>query len=148
MIETVGRVISVSGSDRFIMGMPDTFFYGDSPYRLLSEADGIARLALWKIRPEQIGKLGQVKTSESTGEVIDVQDKNPNCTYEYSWGAMSFSRTAFDLADESMTTLGDIIPKLIETKNRVTSALIEGVYYDCGTPLEYYSMLANTVDND
>jgi hypothetical protein len=144
MIETVANVVGISGSERFVVGMPDTYFHGGDPYPILSESKDIACLALWKIREDQKGKLGQVKIDLSSGAVIDVQDKKPDCEYELSWGAMSFSRDGFDYADDKMTTIGDLIPRLIQAEFTVRGERIHGKYFDCGTPLEYYSMLSHT----
>ena len=151
MTETVRRVVELSSGKRFMMAMPDTYFFGELPYEYLSSSELPMSLACWKIRPEQFGKLGQVKFalhSEAVGEkegiVVSAEDKNPECTYEHSWGAMTFDRDVIDFALDEMPHTGYLIPRLLEKSIPVGGRVMNGEYFDCGTPAEYLSMLKRT----
>lgn len=146
MTETVRRVVEIGSSERFVMVMPDTFFFGEAPYKLLAEAQADLFLACWMIRKEQAGRLGQVdlvRTQANTRDWIvkESRDKDPNCHFPFSWGAMSFNRGLIDLTEDSMPHLGHVIEPAIRSGNSVRAAVMDGQYFDCGTPAEYLSML-------
>jgi NDP-sugar pyrophosphorylase family protein len=151
MTETVLRIAKISGADNFIMTMPDTLFSGDQPYEFLARKNSGMRLALWRIRDEQKGKLGQVKfersESDEEGVIVDSRDKDPNCDFAHSWGAMSFNRSVLDFADPVMPHTGYLIPELISAKIPIFGREMAGSYYDCGTPEEYVRMLTNEINS-
>lgn len=143
MTQTVLRLTSISGATRFVMVMPDTHFLGEQPYRYLSEATGDLNLACWEIRKEQRGKLGQVLIeSGPRGRVIESKDKDPNCEFRHSWGAMSFSRSTLEVADATMPHTGYFINPALAAGMSVEGSVLNGKYFDCGTPREYLEMLA------
>jgi hypothetical protein len=150
MTETVRRVVALSSGDRFVMVMPDTYFHGQAPYQHLVNSQDPMFLACWNIRPEQFGKLGQVEinyqdsmsgTESSHGFVVKSEDKNPNCRFPFSWGAMAFDRGLIELAKDEMPHTGYMIPKALEQEIPVGASVMEGEYFDCGTPTEYLAML-------
>lgn len=151
MTETVRRVVELSSGTRFIMVMPDTYFLGGLPYEYLAQSTSPMSLACWKIRPEQYGKLGQVLLSPSgltaqTGEykVTQSEDKNPDCRFEHSWGAMAFNREVMGFAKNEMPHTGYLLQPLLNSSIEVSAKVMKGDYFDCGTPSEYLSMLKRT----
>ena len=68
MSETVLRVLDVSSASHFSMFMPDTYCLGEQPYEFMIETSDLS-LALWRIRQEQMGKLGQVNLDDATGNL-------------------------------------------------------------------------------
>lgn len=142
MTETILRVAGISSATRFVMAMPDTSYSGEKPYEYLARSTAGMSLACWEIRPDQMGKLGQVKMeSMPVGRILEAEDKNPICNFPHAWGAMSFDRRLLELADKSMATIGDILPKLLDRGFEVTGRVMEGEYFDCGTPEEYIKLL-------
>lgn len=139
MTETVARVASLSSADRFIVAMPDTYFLGESPWALLASSSAPIHLSCWEIRPEQAGKLGQVLISD--GRVVDSRDKDPNCTYMHSWGALAFDREMLDYADLSFPHVGYLLKPALDDGRTITANVADGKYFDCGTPSEYLQML-------
>ena len=124
------------------MVMPDTYFFGEQPYEYLSNGTSEMDLACWKIRQEQHGKLGQVLIREiPEGAVLESRDKDPNCQWPHSWGAMGFNKSALAFADPEMPHTGYMIPHLLEAGVNVNAKVLDGVYFDCGTPREYLQML-------
>jgi len=143
MTETVVRLSGISGSSRFMMVMPDTFFYGEQPYQYLAEAKNPLNLACWPIRSEQAGKLGQVLIEGDgiLGRVTQSRDKDPECTFPHSWGAMSFERSVLRYAEVAMPHTGYLIPEAPKFNVSTGARVMDGRYFDCGTPKEYLQML-------
>ena len=142
MTETVMRVCSISGATRFLMVMPDTYFSGEQPYEYLSNETSEMNLACWAIRQEQLGKLGQVLIQDiPDGQVLESRDKDPRCEWPHSWGAMAFNRSAVSFAKPEMPHTGYMIPNLLESGVKVSAKVLDGSYFDCGTPREYLQML-------
>lgn len=140
MTQTVNRVLKVSSAAHFQLIMPDTYFHGDKPYQMLNSSPPVADLACWEIRPDQIGKLGQVDIS-TDGNVNDMQDKDPNCNYPNSWGALVFARKLMNFAQDSDPHTGYAMKSALSSGETMSANLVNGKYFDCGTPNEYLSML-------
>jgi NDP-sugar pyrophosphorylase family protein len=143
MTETILKVAAISSADDFMLCMPDTYFEGELPYQNLRELQGDLKLACWAIRPEQKGKLGQIlfESGNNTSRIIDSRDKDPGCTFDYSWGAMSFRRELLKIANPEMPHTGYLIKPAIENRLVVDGFVVKGNYFDCGTPNEYLQML-------
>lgn len=139
MTETVLKLIEQSESEDFGLIMPDTYFLGENPHEFLSTLTEDFRLALWNIRESQRGKLGQVRTRGTS--VVEVVDKDPNCDLENSWGALSFNRTFTELFDTEMPHVGYAIPKSFNEDFENAFKVLNGQYYDCGTPGEYFELV-------
>ena len=95
MTETVLKIASISSANDFMLCMPDTYFYGELPYKELAKLNSDINLACWEIRKEQMGKLGQIEFTDSRiakGKIISSRDKDPACEFKHSWGALSFNR--------------------------------------------------------
>ncbi len=137
MTETVLRVGEISGSENFLLGMPDTAFVGENPYMRLVEGleQASLNLALWKTSSSQKGKVGSVELDN--GQVIASIDKDARSEYPYHWGAMSFNRNFLDLLDPEMPHTGYGIRKCLEIKMPIQSIVLQGEYFDCGTFSEY-----------
>ena len=142
MTHTIMRLCAISGAERFMMAMPDTYFYGEQPYEYLANSKSEMELACWAIREEQLGKLGQVLIQDlPEGVVLQSRDKDTECNWPHSWGAMAFNRGALAYANKDMPHTGYMIPKLLESGVKVRARVLEGNYFDCGTPREYLQML-------
>jgi len=143
MTETILKVAAISSADEFMLCMPDTYFEGELPYKNLGALSGDLKLACWEIRPEQKGKLGQVlfQAGSDNSKVIDSRDKDPSCNFDHSWGAMSFRRELLELGNPEMPHTGYLIKPAIEKGLLVEGFVLQGSYFDCGTPREYLQML-------
>lgn len=142
MTQTIMRLCAISGAERFLMVMPDTYFFGEQPYEYLATSTSEMDLACWPIRQEQRGKLGQVLIQDlPEGVVLKSRDKDPNCEWTHSWGAMAFNRGALSFASKDMPHTGYMIPKILESGVEVRARALDGTYFDCGTPREYLQML-------
>lgn len=139
MTETVLRLVGLSSGTRFTVIMPDTVFEVAESYNFANLKNDLD-LSLWRIRSDQYGKLGQVSIS-SDGRVLDCIDKNPDCKYEFSWGAMSFNRRFLDYLDIDFPHVGYGIVPAVKADLSVNGVILPGRYWDCGTPLEYMRYL-------
>jgi hypothetical protein len=143
MTETVLHVANLSRADFFQLVMPDTFFLGEKPYQMMSKNPKLVDLACWKIRKEQRGKLGQVKIHDN--RVIDMRDKDPKCEFEHSWGALTFYRDLLTYCKDSDSHIGYAVKTALENNEEVNARVIEGKYFDCGTPSEYLDLLRESI---
>ena len=139
MTETVLKLASISLGSRFTVIMPDTVFESNESYRF-DDLNSDLDLSLWKIRRDQYGKLGQVSVA-SDGRVLDCVDKNPECRYEFSWGAMTFNRKFLECLDIEFPHIGYGIVPALKAQLDVNSVVLPGRYWDCGTPIEYLRYL-------
>jgi choline kinase len=144
MTETVLKIARISSADNFILCMPDTYFHGELPYEELANIDSDLRLACWKIRKEQMGKLGQIEFADSkiaNGKILNSRDKDANCEFEHSWGALSFNRKFIELGKPEMPHVGYIINPAINAGLDIQGFTLKGQYFDCGTPMEYLQLI-------
>lgn len=145
MTQTIQRVLQIDPSECFQLLMPDTYFQGEQPYGLLESQPVMADVACWPIRHDQMGKLGQVKLDGN--RITDVEDKNPNCLYDLSWGALAFNRILMGYAQNEDPHIGYAIQRAVRTGARIDGRIIRGKYFDCGTPSEYFQMLNENLIN-
>ena len=139
MTETVLKLVSISSGTRFTVIMPDTVFESSKSYDFNSLNNDLD-LSWWKIRSDQYGKLGQVSIGVD-GKVLDCVDKDPECRYEYSWGAMTFNRKFLEFLNTEFPHIGYGIVPALEAGMNVNSVVLCGRYWDCGTPMEYLRYL-------
>ena len=146
--ETVMRIIGAFPAEQYLLGMPDTYYLGHDPYPDLvsndPQEDVIARLALWRIRDDQKGKLGQVAL-DASGRVMDMVDKQPTCSYDLSWGALAFRPELAGYINLEHPHIGYAVEKALRQGRHVEGICVDGKYFDCGTPAEFRSLL-RTID--
>jgi UTP-glucose-1-phosphate uridylyltransferase len=144
MSETITKVLSISKAETHFLCMPDTYFFGEKPYELLNKNPLIADVACWNIREDQFGKLGQVKVGDDF--ITDIKDKDKNCKYNLNWGCFTFSRDLIPFIDDNDPHLGYALSNALEDEQKIQYKIINGSYYDCGTPDEYLNMLKNVIN--
>lgn len=140
MNETILNLVEYSKSNYFQVVMPDTYFLQEQPYGKLSSNPIFCDLGIWKIRPEQRGKLGEVEI-DSENFVIKIIDKNPNSFLNYSWGTLTFSRELINYINPNEPHIGYALSNAIKYGEKITTKIINGKYFDCGTPEEYFELL-------
>lgn len=144
MSQTVARVLQISSASHFSLYMPDTYFFGELPYDILESRNNFVHLACWRIRENQKGKLGQVQVNE-LNIVTDIKDKVINCNYDLSWGALSFSKELIQYVNLNDPHIGYAVNSAIKAKEKVEATVINGDYFDCGTPADYLHMLSKVI---
>ena len=145
MAETVYKMISCiqQEEDKFILIMPDTYFTINkeiSVMKTMLDTYDIVVLC-WNIKDHQIGKVGQCNIVD--GEVVDVVDKNPSCTYPYFWGVIGWNSKLNSYISREWETIGDLIKISIKMNIKVGAIIVPSNYYDCGTYSEYFMFIKN-----
>lgn len=143
MTQTVSKVLQIAKTENFHLVMPDTFFHGEKPYATLSLTPSLVDLACWKIREDQKGKLGQVLIQDD--KAIDMKDKDPECNYEHSWGALTFNRELLNYAETTDPHIGYAVRNALKSGESISARIMHGKYFDCGTPTEYLNMLQEVI---
>lgn len=139
MSETILEVLKKSDAENFLLAMPDTYFYGQKPYKLFNYEPTYADIACWKIREEQRGKLGEILFDDE-GYVQKIIDKNIETGFELAWGALTFSRKLTDYINKDDPHIGYALKHALDDNKKLTGFTVEGSYFDCGTPKEYIEM--------
>jgi choline kinase len=140
MTETVLRIVENTPATEFALVMPDTYFMGESPIKYLHSSEADLNVACWNIKDSQKGKLGQVKIED--GKIIQIIDKEPSCDFRHSWGAISFNRKFINSLNPEMPHVGYAIPKFLSSiEYQHSTRIMQGEYFDCGTPQEYFELI-------
>ena len=139
MNETILNLADTSDSQHFLLIMPDTYFLGMQPYAHLESNPELCDLAIWKIRDEQRGKLGEVEVDENNF-LSSIVDKNPNTMFDYSWGSLTFSRKLFKYVKKEDPHIGYSVSSALNDKQQISTKFVDGKYFDCGTPQEYIDL--------
>jgi GTP:adenosylcobinamide-phosphate guanylyltransferase len=129
-------------STEYLVGMADTYFYGENPYHRLWAASKAfsVNFACWKIDDELKGRVGQVLISKNS--VINMKDKEGNCNYQHMWGALSMSHAAIKSLDPRNTHPGIDLENLIHKDYISNNAhIINGEYFDIGTLSGYKKLI-------
>jgi hypothetical protein len=150
MTKTVKEAVRLSQTNDnvFSISMPDTFFSDPNSFDgsfLLALRKLAPSLALWQIREDQIGKLGQIQIDSVSGFVKDMIDKDPDCKYPHLWGMMAIGRQLLEEFDEKDSHPGISLRSKVEMGLRVSHVQAVGDYLDCGTPSEYYRAFSTNI---
>jgi hypothetical protein len=119
--------------------MPDTYFPFDRAAVVDQAVGSDCSLVVFKIRPDQRGKLGQVKLSH--GYVVDMVDKDASCEYEYAWGAVVFNNVLSRCMRREQPHIGYAVRDYLQRGGKVHAIIVDASYYDCGTIGEYTDLL-------
>ena len=144
MVETVFKLGLTETSNSLVI-MPDTYF---KDYQIVYDmADLLINnnfdivLGLWKIRSDQIGKLGQCVISSN--QVLEIIDKDITCKEDYFWGSICWKKEFNKYIDLNDQHFGISINRGIENNLNVGYVISDSDYFDCGTFEEYKHMLEN-----
>lgn len=155
MTETVALALGSRNPKVALVQMPDTYLGNDSTLELtvnLSLEKASSAVSLWRTRPEQQGKLGQVEVkADNSGQyyVTKIVDKDPEFSSQFHWGAIAFFEPDCDEWNLSDAHVGITLQKMISSRDtfRVPAVISEELYYDCGTPKEYSSFLSRVIEH-
>jgi hypothetical protein len=139
MTQTVLNLVELSPAERFTVIMPDTAFEAKESYEF-KKLNHDLDLSLWRIRSDQYGKLGQVLI-DSNNLVLDCVDKDPECKYELAWGALTFNKNFLQFLNPKLPHIGYGIIPALKASLDIKGSVINGSYWDCGTPEEYIRFL-------
>lgn len=133
-------------SEKYLIGMADTYFKGENPYKKLSQSiiDNDLSVACWKIDKSLIGKVGQVQLVDNL--ILDLQDKIEWCTYPHMWGALGASKEFILNLDKFNTHIGiDMQEYLYNPSFNHYAFEVDGEYFDIGN-ISLYKNLLNSLE--
>ena len=136
MNDAVQRMVDLD--DDYLIGMPDTYFTGPSPYGFLAEVTTDIGVACWVCPPRLHGHVGQVQLAD--GRIAGMQDKKFDCDFEHMWGALKLNLSAVRELSIMNSHPGIDLPRLLSLFDH-TAISIGGQYIDCGTPSGIRDML-------
>lgn len=123
-------------------GMADTYFEDENIYcklRATLNAGADVAVGIFRARPEQTHKLGMVELEGKS--VVAVIDKPTRTTLKYGWGVLAWKPCYWDYIRESDPHVGYALPYAIEAGLDVRASAMDGGYWDCGTPDEYFNLV-------
>lgn len=125
-----------------LFGMPDTYIEDNECYTKLADAltDCDVAVAVFETRPEQRGKLGMCQLK--AGYIVGIQDKPLNTSLIYAWGAIAWKPTFWDYLQPEMLHVGYGLQCALDDLN-VRAVMMDGGYWDCGTPTEYFDLITH-----
>jgi dTDP-glucose pyrophosphorylase len=133
-----------SENESYILPLADTTFTGaeirDIYTDLLTTRDKNA-LALFKIRSEQVGKLGQVEFHPVSKEITRVIDKDPSCPFPDLWGICLIQGELLADIRIDEAHIGISVSRWVSEGQVFIGLTNDAKYYDCGTFAEYRQFL-------
>ncbi len=129
-------------SEAAIFGMPDTYFDDEQAFikldvALRSGAD--VAVGIFRTQAEQRRKLGMCEFDGS--HIVSVIDKPERSDLEYAWGVLAWAPAFRQFMHEDDPHVGYALPRAIRAGVNVCAVKMEGSYYDCGTPNEYFDCI-------
>lgn len=160
MPDAVRFLASNAATELILIGMPDTYTFYDgslNPYsemlssfsqRLVTNQIPTSIAGVWNMRPEQAGKLGQLKIDEKTNEVREVVDKDPLCDHEKVWGTLLLTKSLMGFVQSEDHHLGVGINRAIAAGENLGISENPGDYHDIGDLDQYRKLLNKLLDEN
>jgi len=141
LAHTVNNARLIAGDAEVVFGMPDTYFTDQGAYRKVIEGlDGAdISVGVFATRPEQRHKLGMVRIEDE--RIADVVDKPAATHLVHAWGLIAWKPAFWPYIYPIDATVGDGLQRAIRAGLNVHAVAIDGDYYDCGTPDEYFQLI-------
>ncbi len=148
MNETVLAARQYAGDQDVLFGMPDTYWTDGYVYQRLAEvlndeAGVIASVALWNTPSEYKVKRGMVETT-ADNRIIDVLDKPKGQSLTLGWGAIAWQTLFWRYIRPEDAHVGFALQRAIDDGKRVQGVVMDGKFWDCGTPDEYFDCIRQT----
>lgn len=139
MTETVLAARKAAGDDVTLFSMPDTHWTDPNVFpgmlNRIEDMSADIAIAVWRIRPDQVGKLGMVDMQNNHAR--EIVDKNPQSGLEWAWGAMAWTPRFWDFIKPEQPHMGYALQAAIDVGVKVWCVPMEGFYWDMGTYSEY-----------
>lgn len=139
------RDSELEGTDSNVLfGLPDTFIEDDRCYaklaRMVNAGVDVA-VGVFETRPKQHRKLGMCVIEH--GYLLDVIDKPKETNLKYAWGVLAWRPSFWDYIEPSDPHVGYALPRAIAAGLDVRTMIMDGSYWDCGTPDEYFDLITH-----
>lgn len=132
----------VEDDEPVLFGMADTYFEDENAFVKLAAAldDGAdVAVGVFMTRPEQRSKLGMCRIDD--GRIIGVADKQPMTDLEWAWGVLAWKPSFWQYIQSQTPHVGYAIPLAAARGLDVRAVKMDGGYWDCGVPDEYFSLI-------
>lgn len=142
LAHTVNNARLIAGDSAVVFGMPDTYFTDADAYRKVIEGlDGAdISVGVFETRPEQRHKLGMVRIDDDNF-ITDVIDKPAKTYLRDAWGIIAWRPVFWPYIYPIDATVGDALTRAIRAGLPIRAVVMDGSYYDCGTPDEYFQLI-------
>lgn len=144
MSETVKLAERFTVGAYVAFGMPDTLFEDDTAYsKLIAALDAGADVAVgvFRVRHGQHQRGGMVDIDGD--RVRAVVDKPETCSLAWIWGVLAWKPALWPLINPATPHVGYALPRAISAGLDVRPVILNGPYWDCGTPEEYFECIAH-----
>lgn len=149
MSETVLTALPyLNGNEPVLFGMADTYFEDADAFVKLATAlkDGAdVAVGVFKARPEQRAHLGMVEIAGD--EVLHVIDKPQQTGLIWAWGVLAWKVGFWAYLNTRDPHVGYALPRALAAELDVRAVRMDGQYWDCGTPDEYFECVTALRDN-
>lgn len=125
-----------------LFGLPDTYFEDTRVYHKLTDAlNAGAQVAvgLFRAQPGQHAKAGMCRVDGK--RIVEVVDKPAETDLEWLWGVLAWQPTFWDYIKPEDPHVGYAIPRAIAAGLDVRAVFMDGRYWDCGTPEDYFACI-------
>ena len=125
-----------------VFGMPDSYFDDTQAYAKLHSAlrDGADVAAgVFYTRRSQRGKTGMCELR--SGRVVRIEDKPEHTELVWGWGVLAWRYDFWQHIQPDDPHVGYAVQRAIEWGMDVRAVKLEGEYFDCGTPEEYFALV-------
>jgi dTDP-glucose pyrophosphorylase len=144
MSQTVAQAERYAADQPVVFGMPDTLFEDEAAFSKLAatiEAGADVAIGVFRVRPGQHRRGGMVDVNGD--RVRAVIDKPASSGLAWIWGVLAWSPVFWPLIDPRTPHVGYALPRAIELGLDVRPVMLNGPYWDCGTPDEYFDCIAH-----
>lgn len=142
LAHTIANAQFLVGDQSVVFGMPDTYFTDADAYRRVIdclERGADVAVGVFQTHPDQRSKLGMCQVEWD--RLVDVVDKPAQTDLVYAWGILAWRPVFWQHIHAADATVGDALPRAIRAGLDVRAVRMEGAYYDCGTPEEYFKLI-------
>lgn len=142
MSQTVLLAARYSPDQSAVFGMPDTWFDDDQAFVKLAEAieaGADVAVGVFRARYDQHRRGGMVDFSGD--RVREVVDKPEVSGLAWIWGALAWRSSFWPLIRADDPHVGYALPRAIAKGLNVRPVILNGAYWDCGTPDEYFDCI-------
>lgn len=152
MTQTVLSARSIALESNVLFGMPDTYFEDANAFTKLAAAlDNGADVAvgLFWARPEQRQHVGMCGVEAHNAiapnlKVVSVIDKSQTTDMFHLWGCLAWTPTFWQFLKPEYLHVGYALQPAIDAGLDVRGVLMDGQYWDCGTPQSYFDCVTYT----
>lgn len=144
MSQTVAQAERYTTGANVAFGMPDTLFEDEDAFPRLAaalNAGADVAVGVFRVRAGQHRRGGMVDIHGD--RVRAVIDKPETSGLAWIWGVLAWKPVFWPMIDPATPHVGYALPSAIRAGLDVRPVILNGPYWDCGTPDEYFDCIAH-----